>query len=209
MTESEYPYFVFAKLLEPIAPLDRGDRYEDPLDEALGQAGLGEVSGGGSSVDPEQGIQYAGIDIELATLDALELVKRVLESAGAPKGSELQYEVDGESRPLQFGVTEGLAVYLDGISLPDTVYASCTADELADRIEAALTSDPLAGIRGSWQGPEETAIYIYGTDADAMYSAIERVLREYPLCQNSRVVVRHGNPDLSPRELRLPRGERG
>lgn len=207
MAESEYPHFVYAKIWEPIQPLDRGDRYEDPLQAALEQAGLGEVSGGGSLIDKKLGVEYAGVDIELATLDALDLVKRVLEAAGAPKGSELQYEVEGESRAMPFGVTEGLAIFLDGINLPDDVYSSCSANELADKLEQALAVDPTAEIRGSWQGPEETAIFIYGSDAERMNDAVAPVLHAYPLCQNARVVVRHGNPALAPREIRLPMHE--
>ena len=42
--------FVVARLWEPIQPLDRGDRYEDPLDAALSAAGWGEVTGGGSQL---------------------------------------------------------------------------------------------------------------------------------------------------------------
>jgi len=42
--------FVVARLWEPIQPLDRGDRYEDPLDAALSAAGWGDVTGGGSQL---------------------------------------------------------------------------------------------------------------------------------------------------------------
>jgi hypothetical protein len=204
MDEREYPYFVYAKIWEPIEPVARGRRYEDPLQEALEQARVGEVSGGGSSIDKNAGIQFVGVDIELATLDAVDLVRRVLEEAGAPRGSELQFEEDGESRVLSFGVTEGLAIFLDGIHLSDEVYARCSADELVDAIVRDLGSQRGAEFRGSWQGPEETAIYLYGSDAERIYTAIEATLREYPLCQNARVVVRHGNPARAPREIRLP-----
>jgi hypothetical protein len=205
VAEAEYAHFVYAKIWEPIKPLDRGARYEDPLQDALERAGLGEVSGGGSLVDKSGGIQYVGVDIELASLDALAVVKDVLEAAGAPKGSELQFERDGAAVVIPFGVTEGIAIYLDGINLPDDVYASCSTNELAERLRLALVSDSAAEVRGSWQGPEETAIYLYGTDAEHMYSAIESTLLAYPLCQNARVVVRHGNPALGPREIRLPK----
>jgi hypothetical protein len=108
---------------------------------------------------------------------------------------------------MPFGVTEGLAVFLDGISLPDPVYAACNCDELADKLEQSLAFDPTAEIRGSWQGPEETVIFIYGRDAEQLNAAIQPVLLAYPLCQNARVVVRHGNPALAPREVRIPRHE--
>lgn len=205
MLAPRYSHFVFAKIWEPIQPLARGERYDDPLQEALERAGVGEVSGGGSQIDQTLGVAWACVDIELADLDALDLVKRVLEEAGAPRGSELQYEVEGEPRVMPFGVTEGLAIFLDGIGLSDAVYAKCSCDELADQLEVALSHDPVGEIRGSWQGPEETALFVYGRDAEWMFSAVEPVLRAYPLCQNARVVVRLGSPELAPREIRLPR----
>lgn len=204
MTESEYPHFVYAKMWEAIQPIARGERYGDPVHDALEAAGLGEVSGGGSSFDAEHGIVYVGIDIDLASLAGLELVKRVLEDAGAPKGSELQFEQDGESRAIPFGVTERVTVWLDGITLPDEVYEDFSTDDLADQIEAAMAFDTRAEIRGSWQGPRETSLYIHGTDAERLFSALEPVLLASPACQNARVIVRDGNPSLGPREVRLP-----
>jgi len=202
--EPEFPHFVYAKIWEAIQPIARGERYEDPLHDALEAAGLGEVSGGGSSFDEEHGIDYVGIDIDLASLDGLDLAKRVLEEAGAPKGSELQFEQDGESRTVPFGVTERLTVWLDGVSLPDEVYEEFSTDDLGDQIFAAMAFDASAEIRGSWQGQRETSLYIHGADAEQLFRAIEPVLSASPACQNARVIVRDGNPSLGPREVRLP-----
>jgi hypothetical protein len=47
-------------------------------------------------------------------------VRALLERLGAPKGSQLV--VDGGGREIPFGATEGLAAYLNGTDLPDTVY---------------------------------------------------------------------------------------
>src|SRR5688572_5798449 len=58
VTDRDYPYFVYAMMWEAIQPIDRGERYEDPLQAALEDAGLGDVSGGGSSIDEEHGIVY-------------------------------------------------------------------------------------------------------------------------------------------------------
>jgi hypothetical protein len=67
-----------------------------------------------------------------------------------------------------------------------------------------MAFDPRAEIRGSWQGPRETSIYIHCSDAEKLYQVIEPVLRANPGCQNARVIVRDGNPALGPREVRLP-----
>jgi len=105
-----------------------------------------------------------------------------------------------------FGTQEGLAIYLDSVTLPDEVYQNAGINELADQIVASIS--PLGGeIRGSWMGPTETSIYIYGPDAEALFAQIEPLLRAYPLCQNARIVVRHGKPSRGPRTVRLPRHE--
>src|SRR5579871_4248223 len=116
-------HFVFAKLWAPIQPFERNDRYEDPLHDALKAADLGEVTGSGTFISPEGEIEYGGLDLELANLEgALELCRRVLEQCGAPRGS--QFEVEGASSAIPFGVSEVIALYLDGVNLPAAVYAS-------------------------------------------------------------------------------------
>lgn len=198
-------HFVTARLPESIMPLDRADRYEDPLDDALSPRNLGEVIGGGSQLTGEKEIEFVDIDLELANLDeAVDVVKQVLEEAGAPVGSELRFERDGRDVVIPFGRYEGLAIYLDGVSLPDEVYQNSDINELADRISEQIT--PLGGlIRGSWAGPTETSIYIYGPSAEAVFTQLEPLLCSYPLCQNARVVIGHGKPEPGARTIRIPR----
>lgn len=89
--------FVFAKINDPIMPIDRGDKYEDPLDAALKQSHLGEVTGGGTSLTKEKTIEWVGVDIELADVErGIPFVKRKLRQLGAPKGSTLEYELRGK-----------------------------------------------------------------------------------------------------------------
>jgi hypothetical protein len=117
-----FPHLVIARVYEHIEPIDRGNRYEDPLQAVLEQKTIGQVTGGGSQLNELGGIAYAEIEIELANLDdALGVVCEALESAGAPQGSEpLQ-----DDRVLrEFGTQQCLAVHLDGTSLPDEVYAA-------------------------------------------------------------------------------------
>ena len=82
MTNSE-PHFVVATLWEAIQPLARGDRYEDPLDEALQREDLGGTCGGGSQLSDECGIEFVDIEIELHDLARGLAVTR----QKAPKGS--------------------------------------------------------------------------------------------------------------------------
>ena len=198
----DYPHLVLARLYEYIEPIDRGDRYEDPLQDALEKAGAGRVTGGGSQLDELGGISYVDIEIELANLeDALRTVTSALEAAGAPQGSELMLASD-ERVLREFGTQQCLAVFLDGTSLPDEVYAELDFEAVVEEIGAAAGE---GSFRGFWQGPEETGLFLFGSDAEAMLARVEPVLGRLPIGENARVVVRYGKPGLKPREVRMPR----
>src|SRR5450755_3198273 len=95
------------------------------------------VTGAGTLLSAEREPLVSDIDLDVDgdAPEALELVTAALEAAGAPKGSRVRL---GESGPVPFGVTEGLAVYLNGTDLPGEVYASSDIDELI----AALSGRP-------------------------------------------------------------------
>src|SRR5262252_5225346 len=59
-------HFVFAKILDPIMPIERGEKYEGPLDKMLHEQNIGEVTGGGTMQRKDKSIEYVGVDIELA-----------------------------------------------------------------------------------------------------------------------------------------------
>ena len=196
----DFPHLIIARLYEHIEPLDRGDRYEDPLQAALEQTGIGRVTGGGSQLDELGGIAYADVEMELANVDeALRIVAEALEAAGAPQGSEL---ISHNRVVREFGRLQCLAIYLDGTSLPDEVYAELDFEAVVAALSAAAGDD---SYRGFWQGPEETGMFFFGPDAEAMFVTVEPVLKRLPIGQNARVVIRHGKQSLKPREIRMPR----
>ena len=207
MTESE-PHFVVATLWEAIQPLDRGDRYEDPLDEALEREGLGGTCGGGSQLSDSCGIEFVDIEIELRDLErGLAVTKQILEQQGASKGSVLRYKENGEDKTMTFGVSECLAIFLDGVGLPDAVYQSSDINEFAGQINEILESEVAGEIRGSWVGPEETAIFIHGPNAQTIFDVLRPLLDSYPLAQNARLVIRHGKAEFDPATVRIPMHE--
>ena len=198
----EFPHVVLARMYEHIEPIDRGVRYEDPLQEALEARNIGRVTGGGSQLNELGAIEHGDVEIELADLDgAVLLVVEALERAGAPQGSEV---IDlSDSRVLrEFGTQQCLAVFLDGTTLPDEVYQDLDFDAVVTEIGEAAGRD---SFRGFFQGNEETGLFYFGANADEMFTRVEPVLRKLPIGQNARVVVRHGKPGLNPRELRIPR----
>jgi hypothetical protein len=194
-------HFVLARVYEHIEPIDRGERYEDPLQAALDKAGAGRVTGGGSQLNALGGIAHADIELELANLDdALRIVAATLEAQGAPQGSELI--VASQNRVVrEFGTQQCVAVFLDGIGLPDEVYANLDFDAVLEELGKAAGDK---SFRGTWQGSQETGLFFFGPDADAMFARMEPVLRRLPIGQNARVVVRHGKQSFEPREIRMP-----
>jgi hypothetical protein len=202
----QYPHAVSVRLAESIQPVNRGERYEEPLGEALAEHELGAVTGGGSQLSAEGEIRFVRLDLQLANLDrAVTLVRRVVEEAGAPIGSTIEFEDDGRAETIEIGTHQAVAIYLDGASLPDEVYEQSDVNVLAGAIGAALENGTLGELRDYWEGSTETALYLYGPNAERVFAAVEPVLRGYPLGQNARVVIRPGTKGAEPREIRIPR----
>lgn len=200
-----FAHAVTARLWESIQPIARGERYEDPLQDALQKAGLGEVDGGGSQLSETGEITFIELAIYLADLDgALHLTKNTLEAAGAPEGSEFIFVSETARPAAPFGRMQSIAVYLDGINLPDQVYAELDFEAVLAEIEAAL-AQPSPALHDTWTGNEETGLYFFVSSAEDAFARAEPALHRIPICQNARVVLRHGHPDLPRREIRLPR----
>jgi hypothetical protein len=177
--------FVYAHLNARILPMERGELYEDPLLEALETNGLGEVTGAGTMQAENGEIQFCGVDIDLYDLSqGIPFLCEFLTSRGAPKGSKLEYEVNGERVEVPFGAAEGLAIYFNGTDLPEEVYANCDINHVYDEINRLL--DDRGAIQGHWQGPTETALYLYGYSAEEMKERIAEFMDEYPLCDRAR-----------------------
>ena len=190
---------IIARLYEHLEPIDRGERYEDPLQAVLEAAGLGRVTGGGSQLNESGGIDFVELELELDNLDdALTTTISALEAAGAPAGSEILQ--DGAVL-REFGTAQCLAIFLDGVSLPDEVYADLDFDDVIAQLGDAAGPD---SFRGFWQGPEETGLYFFGADAETMFRRTEPVLGALDIGQNARVVIRHGKPAFEPRTLQMP-----
>jgi hypothetical protein len=134
-----HPVTAYAQINARIMPIDRGSRFETPLEEALGKSGLGTVHGGGTLQLKSGELDYCGIDLDLLDLDrGAAFVCEFLERRGAPKGSKLTYEAQGVRREIPFGRVEGLALYLNGTDLPDKVYQECDSNVVIDTLNQLL-----------------------------------------------------------------------
>ena len=102
---------------------------------------------------------------------------------GLKKGSRLIIESTGKQIP--FGVTEGIAVYLNGTDLEDEVYRTCDINFVIDEFDRLLAGK--GAFRGYWEGAAETALFCYGASYLEMKAALAPFLAEYPLCAKARV----------------------
>ncbi len=177
--------FVVATLNARLQPIHRGEFFEDPLDAALKADGRCEVSGGGTMGGPSGEIQYCDIEISGRELGAqvIALIVSTLDALGAPKGSKLKIEASGQEVP--FGQAEGLAVYLNGTDLPDETYRDCDSNYVYAEFDRLLEGE--GRVLSYWQGPRETAFYMYGRSFDRMSHLLSGFIATYPLCARCRL----------------------
>jgi hypothetical protein len=179
---------VTATLNHKLMPLERGSRYEDPLDQELKKYGYGETDGGGTMLEKSKEIEYIDVEMFLSQTDkSIPFIIERLESYGAPKGSKLIVRDGDKMTEIPFGKIEGIGVYLDGVNLPAEVYKNCDVNIVMKEFDERLKGH--GSIQNYWQGQTETALYIYGDDAQKMKALIADYLASYPLCKGARVVT--------------------
>ena len=134
-------------------------------------------------------IDYVGLDLSLTDLErSVPFVRSFLEEQGAAKGSALILSTGEAKRTIPFGLSEGIGVYFDGVSLPAEVYQECDINVVWEEFSRRLEGE--AEIRGHWQGPTETALYIYGKASSTMRELLADYIESYPLCRGA-------SPDIS------------
>lgn len=182
--------FVVFTLNGPIQPMDRGDIFEDPLDEWLAERDGGEVVGGGTGLREDGEVDFCDCEVELSEDVPLGEIVEFLESRGAPKGSF--YVVEDSDEKNYFGEAEILALYLNGTELPDEVYDNNDAQDVYDTINELV--DGSGAIMCHWNGPQDTGLYIFGPSAAVNRDKIQKFVSEHPLCQKSRLVFWNESP---------------
>ncbi|MGF1879337.1 hypothetical protein L4D77_29280 [Photobacterium frigidiphilum] len=183
--EQAEPQFIVVNLNARIQPTHRGEIYEEPLDDVLSKSQSGEVSGGGSLLSSVGEVEYCDIEIQVPNSDdaIIKFIKSSLEKIGVPKGSKIIVEATGSE--IEFGDLEGLALYLNGTELDDEVYSSSDSNYVYSELERLI--DGIGRVYSYWQGPTETALYLYGFSYDEMKSSIAELVDNYPLCQKCRI----------------------
>jgi hypothetical protein len=94
--------FIYVKLPVPLEPFERGELFEDPLNEQIQAQRLGHVSGGGSLLAPAEAdgtrrIEFCGLDIDVEDRErALTFLRAALDNLDAPEQTELHYTASGQ-----------------------------------------------------------------------------------------------------------------
>jgi hypothetical protein len=94
------PLFVYVRIPGDLDPLERHERFAEPLHEALEKEALGCVTGGGSQFSPdtngEDEVEFCGIDVDLYNVEkGLVLLYRELILLKVRPGTLLLYELGG------------------------------------------------------------------------------------------------------------------
>ena len=179
------PQFIVVNLNARIQPMHRGEIFEDPLDEILSKASMGEISGGGTLQSESGEIENCDIEIQVLKSDeeTVNTIKSELEKIGVPNGSKIIIEeTDTE---IKFGGLEGLALYLNGTDLDDEVYEQSDSNHVYSELDRL--TEGIGRVYSYWQGPTETAFYLYGNSFSEMKSLISELVDNYPLCQKCRI----------------------
>ena len=179
--------FIVATLNDKLMPIDRGEIYEDPLDEFLKDKNIGEVTGGGTMQLKSRELEYCDVEIKLDSEEIddnkIRLIIEKLEELGAPKGSKLT--IEKTEQKIEFGKKEGLGIYLDGVNLDEEVYKNSDSNFVVSEIKR-LTGDTTETVR-FWENNEETALYFYSDSFANMNESIKEFVNEYPLCKGARI----------------------
>ena len=76
-------------------------------------------------------------------------------------------------------------------------------DEIEDPLIEAIDRAGVGEFDGNEIGPDGATLYMYGPDADRLFSAVEPVLRSASLPAGSHAVVRYGGPGAEARRVEL------
>jgi len=179
------PGIITVTLNARLQPMHRAD-LEDAFIEACDARRINaEVVGGGTLLAKNGEVAACDIEVQMGNLDAdaIAITGRLFEAMLAPKGSYMV--VDGSSERIAIGQHEGLGLYLNGTDLPDDVYQTCDSNHVYEECERRL--EGFGMVNSHWQGPNETALYMYGDSFERMHAAILPLLETYPLCRQCRV----------------------
>jgi len=84
-------YFFYIRVPGDVGPLERGHRYEEPLQQTLSAEDIGEVTGGGSQMGEGKSIAFCGLDVVVRDRErGLALIRAVMRRLNAPSDTVIE-----------------------------------------------------------------------------------------------------------------------
>jgi hypothetical protein len=83
----------------------------------------------------------------------------------------------------------------------DASHSPHELDDLEEALSELLKHEGVGQFDGNEIGPNETTLFLYGADADVLFSVVQETLRQNPICRNARVILRYGGPGSAQREV--------
>jgi len=96
---------------------------------------------------------------------------------------------------------QAVQVFLKAHGLPAHVYQECDLGTIGGRLREVIKRERLGLFDGNEIGADEAVLYMYGANAERLFTGVEATLRAYPLCQGARVVIRRGGVGAEQREV--------
>jgi hypothetical protein len=110
---------------------------------------------------------------------------------------------DSRSAKDKIPLEQAVIVYLRGSSLPAKIYETYDVSTLEEQLRKVIEGQQVGEYDGNEFGREETVLYMYGGDAERLFSVVEPVLRANPLCREGVAVIRRGPPGSPERRVSL------
>ena len=162
---------------DPIEPDQRAEINDEPIDEAVRSAEIGEVIGGGRQLTPEGITDWVSVDLEVTDPErALPILTDTLRRLGAPPKTRVVY--GDRRRSVAAWPDDDLTDALDDIL---QVMLRATHDDRRVRLSALETED-FVEIRGSGtlllEGKIDSPGRDFGTDTEAAARAAFELFRD-------------------------------
>jgi hypothetical protein len=107
------------------------------------------------------------------------------------------------ARPAEPQPEQAVLVHLDNASLAEHTTDDLDVATLEGRLLDVISRSQLGELDVRQIDDNETVLFMSGTDAEHLFRGIEGTLRDCPLCNGARVVIRRGAENAPQRELRL------
>jgi hypothetical protein len=91
---------------------------------------------------------------------------------------------------------EAVLIYIDGEDFEQMGF-------LSDRLMQSLKETPLGIFDGNEIGGGETVFFLYGSDAESLFTHISPVLKKFAFSSKAKAIIRKGGPGAPQREVFL------